>query len=246
MAINGIRPLGGPSSLSGYGISQPFWIQASNSRSYSPRSRLGAGYSESLFFKDTGGWSPAHFQDAVHTRLVSLWKSGSSRVIAAHISLSRWGNFTSPVADIVIPPNCLIAFSPSSRSYPKSASSTTRARTATEGPLPMPIWTTLSPQHIDEFPPTTIKGTCFFFHVWQHGLRTRVCVQPVSTRAVRRIPSICTLTAGRAPFIRSLGERLALKTRPLARFPDNFVQRGPVDCTDNKWDSLGTWDFRAA
>ena len=208
MAINGIRPLGGPSSLSGYGISQPFWIQACNSRSYSPWSRLGAGYSESLFFKDTGGWSSDHFQDAVHTRLASsysAWKSGSSRVMAAHISLSRWGNFTSPVADIVTPPNCLIAFSPSSRSYPNRPSSTTRARTATEGPLPMPIWTMLSPQHIDEFPPTTSKGTCFFFHVWQHGLRTRVCVQPVSTRAVRLTPSICTLTAGRAPFIWGLG-----------------------------------------
>ena len=217
MAINGIRPSGGPSSLSRYEIIQPFWIQACNSCSYSPWSRLGVGYSESLFFRDTGSWSQDHFQDAVHTRLASsdsAWKSCSSRVMAEHISFSRWGNLTLPVKDIAILPSCLIAFSPSSRSYPSRSPSTTRACTATEGPLLIPIWTTLSTQHIDELPPTTSKGTFFFSHVWQHCLHTRVCVQPVSTRAVRLTPSICTVTTV------------------------------TVVCTDNKWEIFWAWDFR--
>ena len=225
MAINGIGPLGGPSSLFGYGISQPFWIQACNSRSYSPWSRLGAGYSESLFFKDTGGWSQDHFQDAVHTRLASsysAWKSGSSRVMAAHISLSRWGNFTSAVADIVIPPSCLIAFSPSSRSYPNRASSTTRARMATEGPLPMPIWTTLSPQHIDEFPPTTIKETCFFFHVWQHGLRT-ACIHQGSSSYPINLHTDCRQSA---IHMRSGGETGA-EDSSSRLFPGQFCATWP-------------------
>ena len=55
--LNTTRPsVYGPQLGNGPVTSQPFWIQACNSRSYSPWSRLGAGYSESLFFKDTGGW----------------------------------------------------------------------------------------------------------------------------------------------------------------------------------------------
>ena len=109
--------IGGPSSYSGYGISQPFWIQTCNSWSYLPWSRLEVGYSERLFFRYTGGWSPDHFQDAVHMRLpssYSAWKLGSSRVMAAQIGVPCWGNLTSPMPDMVIPPNCVIASSPSS------------------------------------------------------------------------------------------------------------------------------------
>ena len=62
IAISSIRPLGGPSLFSRYGISYPFWILICNSCSYSPWSRLGVGYSESLFFRDTGSRSPDHFQ----------------------------------------------------------------------------------------------------------------------------------------------------------------------------------------
>ena len=71
-----------------------------------------------------------------------------------------------------------------------------------------------------------------FSPMWQHGLHTRVCVQPVSARAVHLTPSICTVTTGSAPFRWGLGKRLALKTCPLVRFLDNFMQCDPVACTD--------------
>ena len=103
---------------------------------------LKSGISESLFFKDTGGWSPDHFHDRVHIRLpssYSAWKSGSSKVMATQIGVPCWGNLTTPEPDMAIPP------SPSSRSYLSNSLSTTRVRTATGSPLPIPIRTTLTP-----------------------------------------------------------------------------------------------------
>ena len=147
ITISGIRPLGGPSSSSGYEINQPFWIQACNSCSYSPWSYLRVGYCKSLFFRNTGSWSPDHFHDAIHIHLpssYSAWKSGSSRVMAAQIDVPCWGNLNLPVQDMAIRPSCVIASSPSSRSYPSSSLSTTRVCTATGGPLSIPIQTTHS------------------------------------------------------------------------------------------------------
>ena len=147
--------ISGPSSFSRYGISQPFWIQACNSCSYSPWSHLGVGYSESLYFRDNPSWSPDYFHDVVriHSLLSHLaWKLVLSRVMAAQIGVPCWANLTWPVPDIVIPPSCVIVSSPNSRSYPSSTLSTTRVRTATGSPLPKPIRTTLSSQHIGGTP----------------------------------------------------------------------------------------------
>ena len=203
------RPLGGPSSSSSYGISQLFWIQASNCCSYSPWSRLGVGYSESLFSRDTGGWSPDCFYNAVHICLPSsypAWKLGLSRVMAAQIGVPCWGNLTSPMPDMTIPSSCVIESSLSSRSYRSSSLSTTRVCTATEGPLPIPIQSTLSPQHINELPPTVNTGT-FLSHIWQHNLRTRVWVQLVSISVLHFFLLISMLTMGSNLFTGDLGEK---------------------------------------
>ena len=125
----------------------------------------------------------------------------------------------------MIPPSCVIEPIPSSRSYPSSSPSMTRACTATGGPSPTLMWTTLSPQHTSEAPPTVNTET-FFFHALQHALRTRVWVHSVSTSTVRLHPLICMLSAGSSLFSCNFGRRLALRLPPLARFSDNSVLCG--------------------
>ena len=125
--------------------------------------------------------------------------------MVTQIGVPCWGNLTTPEPDMAIPPSCVIASSPSSGSYPSSSLSTTRVRSATGSPLPIPIRTTLSPRHINEPPPTVNTGTFFLSHVWQHILRTRVWVQPVSTSAVRFFPLMRTLTVVSALFTGDFG-----------------------------------------
>ena len=177
---------------------------------------------ENLFFRDTGGWLPDHFHNAVYIRLpssYSAWKSDSSRVMAAQISVPCWGNLTLPVPDMAISPSCVIASSPSSRSYP-SSSPIYYQSSKTGDLLPTPIQATFSPQHINELLPTVNMGTSFLSHIWQRNLHTRVWMQPVSTWAVRFFSLIRTLTMGSAVFTGDLEKELALKFHPLIRFPD--------------------------
>ena len=95
----------------------------------------------------------------------------------------------------------------------------------TGGPSPTFMWTTLSPQHTSEPPPTVNTGT-FFSHELQHALRMRIWVHLVSTSAERLHPLMHMLTAGSAFFSSDLGRRLALCLLPLALFPDNYALCG--------------------
>ena len=72
------------------------------------------GYSESLFFWDTCGWSLNHSHDAVCICLplsYSAWKSSSSSVMVVQISVPCWGNLTSLAPVIAILPSCVIVSS---------------------------------------------------------------------------------------------------------------------------------------
>ena len=122
--------------------------------------------------------------------------------------------------------SCVIESIPRRRSYPSSSPSTTRACTATGGLSSMLMWTTVSPQHTSEPPPTVNTGSFFVSHALQHALHTRVWVHLVSTCAECLHPLMRTLTAGSTLFSSDFGGRLALRLPPLARFPDNFALCG--------------------
>ena len=93
----------------------------------------------------------------------------------------------------------------------------TRACTATGGPLPTFMWTTLTPHHTSEPLPTVNTGT-FFSNALQHALRMRVWVHLVSTSAECFHLLMRKLIAGSALFSGNLGRRLALRLPPLARW----------------------------
>lgn len=195
-AIRRIILFGDPSSSSGYGSSQPFCIQVCSSWLYSAQMCAGAGYSDSLVFNITGGWAPDHFYDVIHIHLLvsnSAWKSSSLMVMAVQIGLGHWGSFTSPVLVMDIPASCLIASRPSNKSNPSISSSTIKASMSIEGLLLMSSQTTPTTQHLRVFPSTVRIYTSFLSYAWQHALHMTVWVQPVFTRAMHLIPSICTV-----------------------------------------------------
>ena len=95
--INGIRPFGDPSSPSFYSCSQPLSVKVCNSRSYSSRKCLGAGYSARLFLNEASGLSPGHFQDTTQILLILSVKVGLVDGNGCAQGSIRWRKAHSPI-----------------------------------------------------------------------------------------------------------------------------------------------------
>ena len=111
--------------------------------------------------------------------------------------------------------------STSKKSNPRSSSSLTWTSTSIDGLLLTPSQTSPTPHYLSVLLPTVSTFTSFISYAWQHALCMSVCLQPVSSRAVRCIPLICTVIVDSALFKGDLGRRLAPKSCS-ASCPDSF------------------------